>query len=233
VTAPAPSTSRDEALVLVIVLATGVVDIACLLHLEVFTAYLTGSFLLLGAHVAGVGGPVATPLVAIASFAVGAALASRMLARSAAATGTGRAARAIPVVLGVDAALIAVAAALAAATDLRGDGAVHLVVAVRALAMGAQMAVVRHVALPQVALAAGTIATFDLVAGLVGGAPGAPPEGATRRRLGLLAALTAGAAIGAAAGRGHAWVAWAVAAALAAGAAVLAFVARDDPLTGR
>ena len=41
---------------LLVILATGVIDAACLLHLGVFTAYVTGSFILFGAHLVGIPG---------------------------------------------------------------------------------------------------------------------------------------------------------------------------------
>jgi uncharacterized membrane protein YoaK (UPF0700 family) len=200
-------------LVLVIVAATGIVDVACLLHLGAFTAYLTGSFILLGAGLVGGGGSVVAPLVAIVAFTVGAVGGRLSLRMGSASTRT-------PHVLAVDAVLVAVAAVVAGATGLEGALSQHVTVAVLAVAMGAQLAIVRERAVPGIALAAGTVPTYDLLAHLplgrhqVGEGVGI--------RLGVLAGLLGGAMVGAALGRWEPWAAWAAAAVVLAGAAVLA-----------
>ena len=57
---------------LLLVLATGAMDAACLLHLGVFTAYITASLILAGANLVDTPGSPWPGLVAVAGFIVGA-----------------------------------------------------------------------------------------------------------------------------------------------------------------
>jgi uncharacterized membrane protein YoaK (UPF0700 family) len=216
---------RDRALVpilLLVVLATGMIDAACLLHLGVFTAYLTGSLILFGAHLVGASGSPLPSAVAVGSFVVGAAIGARLL-RAAAPDR-----RPVAAVLGLVAAVVlagAIAAAVLGIDEHPGD---LVTIALLALAMGAQIAVVRHAAVPDLVMAAATVTIFNLVSDSpVGG--GTPVRAG--RRVGLLAALVAGAAAGAAIARWQSAAAWSAAAAVIAAAAVLA-ATRRGPVPG-
>jgi uncharacterized membrane protein YoaK (UPF0700 family) len=177
---------------LVLTFTTGLVDAVSFLGLgRVFTANMTGNVVLLGFGIAGSGGlPVLAPLVSLGSFLVGAAaggvLADRMGDRH-----PEHIARA----LAIEVSLIAVAAILAAAVDVRpaavfGD----IVVALLALAMGVRNATVRRLGVPDLTT---TVLTMTLT-GLAAESPltGGSGEGSVRRIAAVLAMFT-GALVGA------------------------------------
>ena len=67
---------------LLLVLATGAMDAACLLHLGVFTAYITASLILAGANLVDSPGSPWPGLVAVAGFIVGAIVAEWLTRRA-------------------------------------------------------------------------------------------------------------------------------------------------------
>ena len=198
---------------LLVVLATGMIDAACLVHLGVFTAYLTGSLILLGAHLVGVPGSPVDSATAVVSFVAGATTGAFLL-RVLGPT------RRLPAsVLATASVLVLVAAALAASLGIDERPGDLVTIGVLALAMGVQIAAVRHAAVPDLVMAAATVVTFNLVADSpVGG--GRPSR--TGRRIGLLAALVGGAALGAGIARWQPAAAWAAAAVVLGVAAALA-----------
>jgi hypothetical protein len=218
---------REVAVLLGVVVATGMIDAACLLHLGVFTAYLTGSFILFGAHLVGLPGSPVPSAIAIGGFVVGSFVGSRLIRRTCPRH------RLLGDILLLEAAVVAAAAVLAAvlhvgeqrsAFDLVSPdtgAAAHATIGVLALAMGCQMSVMRAARVPDIAMAAGTGVTYRLVADtpLAGGTPQR-----TLRRLGVVVALIAGAAAGAGLARWEPWAAWAAAAAVVLLAAVLAYL---------
>ncbi len=209
---PPTNDSASSRVVLLLVLATGAMDAACLLHLGVFTAYVTASLILAGANLVDSPGSPWPGLVAVAGFIV-AAIAAGWVTR-----------RELPrhhlvaVLLLVDAGVIAIGAAVAAWQGVDGD-AKYVVIALLAVAMGFQTAVIRLVHVPEIPIAAATMATFGVVVGLTG-------EHGDRtsllRRVGVILALLVGAIAGAGLSRWEPWIAWAAVAALVAGVAVLA-----------
>jgi hypothetical protein len=88
-----------------------------------------------------------------------------------------------------------------------------------AIAMGFQAEVIRFVHVPEIPLAAATLATVGVVVGLTG-------EHSDRtgllRRAGVVAAILLGAVAGAGLARWEPWIAWATIALFVAGVGVLA-----------
>ncbi len=213
-------TERHRVVVmLVVVFATGVIDAACLLHLGVFTAYITGSLILFGAHLTGVPGSPLPNACAVLSFMIGAFAGARVLRRDP----VGRSELVVP--LGLEAVLVLVAAVVAGTMGIDIDPksytlvGTYLTIAILALAMGVQLAAMRHANVPDLVFAAATVAMFNLVADspLAAGTPTR-----TGRRVALIGMLLGGAVLGAGLARWQPWLAWAAAALVLAVAAVLA-----------
>ncbi len=177
---------------LVLTFTTGLVDATSYLGLgHVFTANMTGNIVFLGFGIAGSGGlPVVAPLVSLGAFLVGAGAGGVLAARMA-----DRHPRHFAWALAIEASLIALAAVLAAAIDVRPDGASgDALVALLALAMGLRNATVRRIAVPDLTT---TVLTMTLT-GLAADSPlfGGTGRGSTRRTaavLGMLAGALAGA----------------------------------------
>ena len=200
--------------VLVVVLATGMVDAASLLHLGVFTAYMTGSLVLFGAHLVGTPGSPWPSAGALAAFVGGLVVGALLVRRTA-----GRH-RLVGDVLVLVALVVAVAAGLAAWRGVDSDGGRYLVTAVLAVGMGSLIAAVHTLRVPEVPMAAGTLATFGVITGLLGD-PDASHQ--LRRRVAVIVALVVGAMVGAALARWEPWGAWAMAAVVIAVAATAAY----------
>ena len=147
---------------LLLVLATGAMDAACLLHLGVFTAYVTASLILAGANLVDSPGSPWPGLVAVAGFVVGAVAAGWLARREL------RRHRRVAALLLVDAAFIAAGAAVAAWQGIDADDGRYAVIALLAIAMGCQTAAIRLVHVPEIPIAAATLATFGVVVGLTG-----------------------------------------------------------------
>jgi uncharacterized membrane protein YoaK (UPF0700 family) len=171
---------------LVLTFTTGLVDAASYLGLgRVFTANMTGNIVFLGFGIAGAGGlPVVSPLVSLGAFLVGSAaggvLASRMAQRH-----PGHVARA----LAIEVSLIATAAVLAAAIDVRPNSlSGDALIALLALAMGVRNATVRKIAVPDLTTTVLTMTLTGLAADsrIVGGSG----AGSARRIAAVLAMLT-------------------------------------------
>jgi uncharacterized membrane protein YoaK (UPF0700 family) len=199
--------------VLLLVLATGAMDAACLIHLGVFTAYVTASLILAGANLVDRPGSPWPGLVAVAGFVVGAIVAGWITRRH-----IGRH-RIVEGVLFVEAALIAIGAAVAAWQGIDTTGSRYVVIALLAGAMGIQAAAIRFVHVPEIPIAAATMATVGVVVGLTGEHGARTP---LLRRAGTVLAIFVGAVLGAGLARWEPWIAWAVIAVLVAGVALLA-----------
>ena len=209
-----PSDDRASSrVVLLLVLATGAMDAACLLHLGVFTAYVTASLIVAGANLVDTPGSPIPGIVAVAGFVVGAVaggwLARREIHRH----------RLVALLLLVDATLIAAGAAVAAVQGIDTRPSRYPVIALLAVAMGCQTATIRLVHVPEIPLAAATMATFGLVVGLTGEHG---ERTALLRRAGVVVAILVGAIAGAGLARWEPWIAWAVVAVFVAGVAALA-----------
>jgi len=204
---------------LIVVFATGVIDAACLLHLGVFTAYVTGSLILFGAHLTGTPGSPLPNACAVLSFMIGAFAGARVLRRKP----VGRSELVAP--LALDAVLVLAAAGAAATLGIDSDPGsfsqlgTYVTIGILALAMGVQLAAMRHCNVPDLVFAAATVAMFNLVADspLAAGTPTR-----TGRRLALIGTLVGGAVLGSAIARWEPWLAWAVASLILAVAAALA-----------
>ncbi|WP_059013432.1 YoaK family protein [Streptomyces specialis] len=176
-------------LLLVLTFATGAVDAVSYLSLGgVFAGNMTGNVIILGAAVAGTGElPTLGPAVTLVCFAAGAAVAGRVL-RPAGPGRAGRPGRQAALVVGVGLVTAGSGAALFAGTG-------HLPVAgALAVAMGAQAAVAREMAVKDVT----TVVVTSTVTGLAADSPlGAGRAQPWPRRAGAIACLAAGAAAGA------------------------------------
>ena len=171
---------------LVLTFTTGLVDAVSYLGLgHVFTANMTGNIVLLGFGIAGSGGlPVLAPLVSLAAFLVGAGVGG-MLAVALAE----RHRRHIAYALAIEVAMVAAAALLAAAVDVRPSTlAGDTVIALLAFAMGVRNATVRRVAVPDLTTTVLTMTLTGLAADSV--LFGGSGSGSTRRTAAVLAMLT-------------------------------------------
>jgi len=204
---------ESSQIVLLLVVATGAMDAACLLHLGVFTAYVTASLILAGANLVGTVGSPGPGLVAFGGFIVG-AVAGGWVARRA----VGRHRR-VALLLLIDAALIAAGAAVAAVQGIESRESRYVVIALLAVAMGTQTAAIRLAHVPEIPLAAATMATFGVVVGLTGEHG---DRSALLKRAGVVVAIFVGAIAGAGLARWEPWIAWAAAAVFVAGVAGLA-----------
>lgn len=198
---------------LLLVLATGAMDAACLLHLGVFTAYVTASLILAGANLVDSPGSPVPGLVAVAGFIAGAIAAGWLTRRELPRH------RRVGVVLATDAVLIAAGAVVAAWSGIDDRPSRYAVIALLAVAMGCQTAAIRLIHVPEIPIAAATLATFGVVVGLTGEHG---ERSALLKRVGVVVAILVGAIAGAALARWEPWIAWAVTATFVAGVAVLA-----------
>jgi uncharacterized membrane protein YoaK (UPF0700 family) len=180
-------------LLLLLSVTTGLVDAASVLGLgKVFTANMTGNIVFLGFAAAGTPGFAAAPfLVAIGTFLLGAFLAGR--------TGHTHAAKPLRhwlmIAGGVETALLAIAAAVA--MDFKGAEPWRLfsIIALTAIAMGFRNATIRQLKVQDLTTTVLTLTLTGLAAdsGLAGGSN---PN--WQRRVGGVAAIFVGAALGAA-----------------------------------
>ena len=177
---------------LVLTFTTGLVDAVSYLGLgHVFTANMTGNIVFLGFGIAGSGGlPVLAPLISLAAFLLGAGgggvLADRIGDRHRL-----HVARA----LAIEVSLLAAAAVLAAAVDIRPNTAsADVVIALLAFAMGVRNATVRRIGVPDLTT---TVLTMTLT-GLAADSPLAGGTGkGSVRRIAAVVAMFGGALVGA------------------------------------
>ncbi len=168
---------------LALTFTTGLVDAVSFLGLgHVFTANMTGNIVFLGFGIAGSGGlPVLAPLISLASFLLGAG-GGGVLAERTGDRHREHVARA----LAIEVSLLAVAAALAAAVNVRPNAASgDLVIALLAFAMGVRNATVRRIGVPDLTT---TVLTMTLT-GLAADSPlaGGAGKGSVRRIAAVLA----------------------------------------------
>lgn len=193
---PPAAPARLPGLLLALTFSTGIVDAVSFLGLDrVFTGNATGNVLLLGMAATGSGLPVLRPAVALVAFASGAVLAGRVL-RSAPAAWTRRTTALFSLV----GALVLLCSGLWWWWEERQGVVAVVVTALLGLAMGAQAATARR-------LAVADLTTVVVTMTLTGLAAESPPGGRTnrrwRRRAGAVTLLGAGAATGALALRVH------------------------------
>lgn len=170
---------------------TGVVDAVSYLGLgHVFTANMTGNVVLLGFGLAGAGHlPVLAPIVSLAAFLLGAAVAGRISLYMKRSGGTP-----LTLALAMEIALVAAAAVLAAGVRIDpGTTVANVTIALLALAMGVRNATVRKIALPDLTT---TVLTMTLT-GLAAESPLGGGDGrGSGRRLAASGSLLAGALVG-------------------------------------
>jgi uncharacterized membrane protein YoaK (UPF0700 family) len=189
-------TDARDLLLVVLTLGTGAVDALSWFVLgKVFSAFMTGNLAFLGFRAAGADGPsVPRVLTSLAAFAVGAAVAGRIVGRAGDAGHTWP--RRVTAVLGVVFALQAVFCAVWVVVDANpSPGAGDALIAISALAMGMQTIAVFALGVRAVFTTAAT-ATLAI---LMGDLSAWAESKAERRRLGaVIVALFGGAAAGAA-----------------------------------
>jgi uncharacterized membrane protein YoaK (UPF0700 family) len=62
---------RLVALLLIVIAAIGVIDAVSILHFQAFTAFVTGTIILLGAELVGEGRPGATKAIVLVAYSAG------------------------------------------------------------------------------------------------------------------------------------------------------------------
>jgi len=190
-----PPASPLPWLLLLLSVTTGLVDAISVLGLgKVFTANMTGNIVFLGFAASGAPGFKVAPYVfAIASFMVGALIAGRV----------GRHHAGLPLrrwlltAASVEAILLWIAASVATGFDgvTRAlDSSVYIIIALTGLAMGFRNATIRQLKVPDLTTTVLTLTITGLAADS-SAAGGANPNWA--RRIGSVAAIFLGAAIGA------------------------------------
>lgn len=197
---PAPTQSPPQSpplagLLLLLSVTTGLVDAISVLGLgKVFTANMTGNIVFLGFAAAGTPGfRVAPYLVAIIAFLAGALVAGR--------TGKAHAGRPLRrwlmIAATIEAVLLWIAAAIAIDFDVATqtpDRSVYAIIILTGLAMGFRNATIRQLKVPDLTTTVLTLTLTGLAAdsSLAGGA-----NINWRRRIGSVAAIFGGAALGA------------------------------------
>ncbi|WHO38716.1 YoaK family protein [Sphingobium sp. AP49] len=195
-TATKASTAPLPWLLLLLSVTTGLVDAISVLGLgKVFTANMTGNIVFLGFAAAGTPGfRVAPYLVAIAAFLIGALVAGRV--------GKGHAGlplrRWLMLAALIEAALLWIAAGVAVGFDIPAQSpgtSLYVIIALTGLAMGFRNSTIRQLKVPDLTTTVLTL-TLTGIAADSSLAGGSNPNIA--RRIGSVAAIFLGAAIGAA-----------------------------------
>lgn len=201
------SEPRWIAALLIVTVAMGMLDAVSLLHFHTFTGYMTGTVILLGAGIARGQFVTSASLAALAAFLMGGIIGGRWVRRKLPS------ARLVGELLGAAAVLVGLAA------TLNASGA-HLltIVSMLGMAMGLQTSGTRFAGIADMGMPAATMALHGLVHdSVLAGGSGLH----TRRRLGVLAALIGGAAVGAGLAQWHVWLALMVVGFLLAGAGAI------------
>jgi uncharacterized membrane protein YoaK (UPF0700 family) len=196
-----PTDPRLLRILLIVSLSTGCIDAICLVHLKVFTAYMTGTLILIGTHL-GQATPVALPsIIALAAFGIGAVLGGRLI-RLGNRTDTGHLSM-LARILTLVTLLVIGATALATFYDVTQDMPHYIIIGVLGIAMGIQIAGTRHAGVLDMTIPAATMVLHGLFfdCKFAGGA-----ANRQARRLAIIVALTVGAVIGAALARWHVWI---------------------------
>ena len=194
-TADKSATSPLPWLLLLLSVTTGLVDAISVLGLgKVFTANMTGNIVFLGFAASGTPGFRVAPYVfAIAAFMVGALIAGRVGKHHAGSPLR----RWLLTAASIEAALLWIAAGVAIGFDVATQSpgsSVNIIIALTGLAMGFRNATIRQLKVPDLTTTVLTLTITGLAAdsGLAGGTN---PNWA--RRIGSVAAIFLGAAIGA------------------------------------
>jgi uncharacterized membrane protein YoaK (UPF0700 family) len=201
---------------LTLTFSTGIIDAVGYLGLDrVFTGNMTGNVVILGMGlVPGTGLPIVGPTIALAGFMIGAALSGRVLKPVTA----GWSSRSTLLFGGVGSIMVFVSMLLLAIGKTPPRPAALAVTGLLAIAMGAQAAAARHLAVKDIS----TVVVTSVITGLaadsrLGGGTSQP----WFRRVATLGLICAGAATGAVALRSHIALGVGLAAAITLGVAVL------------
>ena len=206
-------------LMLALTFSTGVIDAVGYLGLDrVFTGNMTGNVVILGMALTGAANlPIIGPIIALAGFLLGAALAGRVL-RPIKSGWTTRSTALLTVV-----AVLISACAIASLvfTAPYPEGLTYPVTGVLGLAMGTQAGAARHIAIKDVTtvVVTSTIVGFAFDSWLGGG--GGQPW---KRRLGAIVLIGAGAGVGALALNVHLGVGMAISAVITIVVAILGHI---------
>ena len=163
--APSPGDRRPDGplpeLLLAMTVVTGLVDAFSYLSLgHVFVANMTGNVVFLGFGLAGAGGiAVNASLVAIAAFALGAAVGGRWALPRRPHRG-----RLLAATAAVEAGLVVTAAVIAGTAGVKGSALPLTLVSLLAVAMGGQNAIARRLAVPDRTTTVLTLTVTGLVA---------------------------------------------------------------------
>ena len=157
---------RLPVLLVGLTIVTGLVDAFSYLGLgQVFVANMTGNVVFVGFGLVGMGGTsLASSLVAVLAFALGAAAAGRWAVRHVPHRG-----RLLAVVASVQALLVVSAAVLAGTVGIGNQPIRSILVALLAVAMGMQNAVARRLAVPDLTTTVLTLTVTGLVADATSG----------------------------------------------------------------
>jgi uncharacterized membrane protein YoaK (UPF0700 family) len=215
-----PDRRRLVALLLIVTAAIGVIDAVSILHFGAFTAFVTGTVILLGAEIFGQAHAGATKAIVLVAYFGGAILGGRLMRRRKAAE------RLLAESLFVTVALILAAALVIATLGVETPPFRWTAAALVAVAMGSQTSASRHLAVPDMVLPLATLAVHGLAhdSRLAGGR-----EERTLRRLGIVFGLLLGAAAGAVLSAYSVWPGLLLAAALLALAATFALRTAAEP----
>jgi uncharacterized membrane protein YoaK (UPF0700 family) len=206
-------------ILLLVSLATGVIDAVCLLHLGVFTAYMTGTLILVGIHLGGAL-PLALPaLIALGCFGLGAILGGRLIRYHPNAAAISHV-RKLAHILTLDTVLIMAATILAACCDLQMPAAHYSCIAIIATAMGIQVAGSRQAGVLDMTIPAATMILHGLFFDSVAAGGKAERQG---RRLAVIVALILGATLGTGLAQWRIWSGLLGGGVLLAGAAIASY----------
>ncbi|HVJ43734.1 MAG TPA: YoaK family protein [Dongiaceae bacterium] len=231
--APLPQVPTDQShllrILLIVSLSTGVIDAICLLHLKVFTAYMTGTMILVGIHLTGATPLALPPIIALASFGTGATLGGRLVRREAGnVAGHATRIRILAHALTVVTVLVLMAVVLSALTDLSEPRMHYLAVLILGLAMGIQVAGSRQAGVLDMTLPAATMVLHGVFFDSVVAGGKADRQG---RRLAVIVALVLGAAVGAELSLWRIWAGLLCGDLLLAGATLAAYALARQPVS--
>jgi uncharacterized membrane protein YoaK (UPF0700 family) len=210
---------RMTCILLIVTAATGAIDAVSILHFHAFTAFVTGTIVLLGAEIVGQAQAGLAKAIVVAAFFVGAIVGGRLMRRHLSTE------RLLADSLYVAATLVGLAALMIGVLDSEQPPVRWTTIGLLAFAMGAQTSATRHAHVPDMLLPLVTLVVHGLAhdSHLAGGR-----SEHTLRRVGIVLALMAGAASGAALAAWHLWAALLLSAVLLTLAGMLVRAIRDQ-----
>jgi uncharacterized membrane protein YoaK (UPF0700 family) len=207
------TTPRMVGILLIVTAATGAIDAVSILHFHTFTAFVTGTMILFGAEIVGQAHAGLAKGVVIVAFFAGAIAGGRLMRRHLPAE------RLLAHSLAITAVLIGIAAFVIAILGMDRQPVRLAAVGLIAFAMGSQTSATRSANVPDMVLPLVTLVVHGLGhdSRLAGG-----HSERTWHRIGIVVALTAGAAAGALLSAWYLWAGLSLPAALLAIAGAMA-----------